>query len=323
MTGMVIEKTYQYQKDYFMLRSIHHSLSLLTDCFIKTSFNSLLKNVVFILVTFFCSNFSLSQTHNKEVIVKSILKDLRTAINMSDSSIISKIGEDKFNQWLDSVIVVDIPYDNGCQGVHRPCDPIPRKTSDKDRLKVTYYFTIPVFGNYSGSNYTYTGEDGEIALEDHYILPDCVNQPYKCSFLSADSLFARAKNLLLIADTNEIRSSISYLHSGSFAYLFETGRNTLILSANTGKVLEYTYFGPSSSNDCSVIQKCTLNDTWVVNAKNFLGINDDFTLISDSTSQNPGRICKWRFTSDTSFLELNGKDGVILNYINYKESMEN
>ncbi len=131
------------------------------------------------------------------------------------------------------------------------------------------------------------------------------------------------KDLLLITDTSQLISSLSYYYSGNFSHLFKTGRSSIILSSNTGKVLKYTYYGSFSSNDCRKVQKCILNDLWLENAKEFLGINDDFKLINESLSQIDRRSCVWKFSSDRSYLELNGKDGLVISYTNYMDAAGN
>lgn len=306
-----------------MQPSINHYKVLFADCFFNKHLITCSKSLVFILFLFFYSNIAVTQNHSEKVIVNSHLKDIDSIILVSDSSIIAKIGNDNFDLWLDSIVVVDIPYDNGCQGVTRPCDPIPPRVSDNDRIRMTYFFTIPVYGKYSNSNYAYRDKDSAMVFEDHFIMPDCNKDPYKCAFISRDTLFNSVKDILLIKDTSQLISSVSYYYSGNFSHLFKAGKSSIILSSNTGKVLKYTYYGPFSSNDCRKVQKCILNDLWVENAKGFLRINDDFKLISESPSQTDGRSCVWKFSSDRSYLELNGKDGLVLTYLNYKDSIEN
>lgn len=263
-----------------------------------------------------CSLCTTAQIKNNKRITPPYPPQINEVVLKSNNSIISKIGKVNFETWVDSMVVAEIPFNNGCQGTHRPCDPIPPKLSDIGRIGITYFFNIPRYGNYVNSNYAYQGEKNTKVYEDHAIFPNCTKYPFKCKFLKKDSLLKVAQEILMIDASSQLRTSNSYYYSGNFAFLFETGRGSLIISANTGQILKYNYFGPTSSYDCSVIQKCSLNDAWLEAAKEFLRVDDSFKLI-DNSPQKYGVSCSWQFTSEKAYLILNGKDGKVLSYINY------
>ncbi len=162
-----------------MKRSTNHNEFLFTDCSFAKHLITCSESLVFILFFLFYSNIVIAQDYSEKVIVNSVLKDIDSIVFISNSSVIAKIGNDNFDLWLDSLVVVDVPYDNGCQGVTRPCDPVPPRVSDNDRVKMTYFFTIPVYGKYSNPNYAYRDKDSAMVFEDHFIMPDCNKDPYK------------------------------------------------------------------------------------------------------------------------------------------------
>ena len=277
-------------------------------------------NIKFIVLFFIMSGpyWCLGQQlQEKKIHPAKLTEAVKNIIQESDQQIIASIGKHNFMSWLDSIAVYEIPFDNGCNGVRRPCDPVPARLSDNGRIRITYFLNIPGFGSYKNSNFAYlNGRSGKMILENRSILPDCKNNPFKCRFIPKDALLVKARELLRVSDTSQFRFHYSFYYSGNFAYFFQAKTGSLTLSANTGEVLEYKYFGPFRSNDCAVTEQCRFDPKWLKSAEKFLGINDTFKLLKAAPTKR-GYSCAWELTSPKAYLVLNGKDGTILNYTNY------